>query len=560
VEDEIDYTKHTESELVDMFGRMDPRYAQVECARLSKFLVERGFIVTDGGTGPGSAVPSPAKLQSLTGSDRPSEWAVEFGRSAGPFNWFEPTHNDFGFVGSGTLQTDGIHVYLSGRVRQRNFGASSSQQDVQLSLREIADVESQGRLVRFAYEVGKEDDVAITLRLADDAAAERLVAMLPTVRTEDFRPQQIKADAEFVTRLMAQSPKTPVTIGLVATNVLAFLATVYAGAEWFQTNGAAQIAWGSNFGPYTTEGEWWRLFTSLFIHFGIAHLLLNMFALAAFGPLIERLLGSVSYLIIYLLAGIAGSLASIAWHPDINSAGASGAIFGILGALLAVQLRAGATIPMDISHPIRYSTLTFLGWALYAGLTYKGIDSAAHLGGLACGFGLGLIAARPVTGERFSSRSDLRRVSQMVPVAALLLAGGFWYVQRASASMTGERLYWKTIHWLKQGEHATDAKYNTALALSKSHGQPIQLADSLKREVLPFWREAREQLAAINLEPSSPHLATLESLEDIVDAKVSGYEHFAEGIRKNDPEEIKVAIKTLKEIEETVKAGHGASQ
>jgi rhomboid protease GluP len=109
-----------------------------------------------------------------------------------------------------------------------------------------------------------------------------------------------------------------------------------------------QIAWGSNFGPYTTEGEWWRLFTSLFIHFGIAHLLLNMFALTAFGPLVERLFGSVNFLFVYLLAGIAGSLASIAWNPGINSAGASGAIFGILGALMAVQLRAGATIPMDI--------------------------------------------------------------------------------------------------------------------------------------------------------------------------------------------------------------------
>jgi rhomboid protease GluP len=460
----------------------------------------------------------------------------------------------------GTLQVDGIHVYLSGRVfRQMSFGRPSSQQDVQLSLREIANVESQGRLVRFAYGVGAEDDAAITLRLADDAAAERLVAMLPKDRTKDYRPQ-IKADAEFVTRLMAQSPKTPVTIGLVATNVLAFLVTVYAGAKWFQSNGAVQIAWGSNFGPYTTEGEWWRLFTSLFIHFGIAHLLLNMFALAAFGPLIERLLGSVSYLFVYLLAGTAGSLASVAWHPDINSAGASGAIFGVLGALLAVQLRAGATIPMDISHPIRYSTLPFLGWALYAGLTYKGIDSAAHLGGLACGFGLGLVAARPVTGERGYSRSDVRRLFLMLPVAAAALAIGFWFAQRASASMVGEGLYWKTTRWLSNGEHAANRKYNAALAQSEADGRPLDLADHVEKDVLPFWHEANDRLAAIDLGPGSPHLATLESLEDMVDARVSGYERFAEGIRKNDPEEIKVAIKTLKDIEETAKAGHGASQ
>jgi hypothetical protein len=82
----------------------------------------------------------------------------------------------------------------------------------------------------------------------------------------------------------------------------------------------------------------------------------------------------------------------------------------------------------------------------------------------------------------------------------------------------------------------------------------------LEKEVLPFWREASDRLAAIDLKPGSPHLAKLELFEDIVDARVNGYERFAEGLRKNDAEEIKVAIKTLKDIEETAKAGHGASQ
>jgi hypothetical protein len=67
VDDEIDYTKQTEPELVDMFGRLDPRYAQAECTRLAKFLTERGYIVTDGITGPGSAAPSPEKLEELIG-------------------------------------------------------------------------------------------------------------------------------------------------------------------------------------------------------------------------------------------------------------------------------------------------------------------------------------------------------------------------------------------------------------------------------------------------------------------------------------------------------------
>jgi rhomboid protease GluP len=109
-------------------------------------------------------------------------------------------------------------------------------------------------------------------------AAEKLVAILPKRRTTDFRPQ-VKADAEFGAKLIAQSPRIPITIALVAINTFVFVATLIAGAEWLIPVGRMQIAWGSNFGPYTTDGEWWRLFTSVFIHFGIPHLVLNMTAL-----------------------------------------------------------------------------------------------------------------------------------------------------------------------------------------------------------------------------------------------------------------------------------------
>jgi rhomboid protease GluP len=184
--------------------------------------------------------------------------------------------------------------------------------------------------VRFGYNVDEVETDSMCLWLADNSTAEKFVAILPKRRTRDFRPQA-KADAEFGAKLIAQSPSFPITIVLVAINTLVFIATLIAGAEWLIPVGKMQIAWGSNFGPYTTDGEWWRLFTSVFIHFSIAHLVLNMIALVMFGPLVERLYGSVNYLLIYLLAGIAGSLASLSWRPEINSAGASGAIFGILG-------------------------------------------------------------------------------------------------------------------------------------------------------------------------------------------------------------------------------------
>ena len=97
---------------------------------------------------------------------------------------------------------------------------------------------------------------------------------------------------------------TPVTLGLIAVNAALLVATLAIKADGRILIANAQIAWGSNFGPYTTDGDWWRLLTALFVHFGFLHLLFNMAALGAFGPLVERLYGSTNYLLIYLLAGV----------------------------------------------------------------------------------------------------------------------------------------------------------------------------------------------------------------------------------------------------------------
>lgn len=500
MESEIDYKEHTESELVDMFGRLDPRYAPAECARLGKYLTDQGYIVTCGTTGPGSAVPSSAKLQTLIGSSQPIEWNVDFGNSTRSLGLLGPAQNDFGFVGSGTMQADGISLWLSGQVSTGGALSSLRQEQTQLSCQKIANVESDGRLVRFGYNVDEVEDDSICLWLADNSAAEKLVAILPKRRTKDFRPQ-VKADAEFGAKLIAQSPRVPITVALVAINTFVFIATLIAGAEWLVPVGRMQIAWGSNFGPYTTDGEWWRLFTSLFIHFGIAHLVLNMIALVMFGPLVERLYGSVNYLLIYLLAGIAGSLASLSWGPDINSAGASGAIFGILGALLAAQLRAGDTFPPDILRPIRNTALAFLGFSVYAGFKYKGIDNAAHLGGVVAGFLIGLVAARPITGASSYSRSDMRRSARLVPAAAVVLAVGFWFAQRASASVVGDGLFLRTVHWLGEREPIVNRKFNAALA--KDNQDHSAFIETLEKEVIPFWREAGDRLAAIQLPRNS---------------------------------------------------------
>jgi rhomboid protease GluP len=557
VESEIDYKEHTESELVEMFGRLDPRYAPAECARLGKYLTDQGYIVTEGTTGPGSAVPSPANLQTLIGSSQPIEWKVDFGGSTRSLGLLGPAQNDFGFVGTGTMKTDGISLWLSGRVSSGNALSSLRQEYTQLSCQKIANVESDGRLVRFGYNVDEVEDDSICLWVDDKSAAEKLIAVLPKRRTKNFRPQA-KADAEFGAKVIAQSPRVPITVALVAINTLVFIATLIAGAEWIIPVGKMQIAWGSNFGPYTTDGEWWRLFTSLFIHFGIAHLVLNMIALVMFGPLVERLYGSVNYLLIFVLAGLAGSLASLSWRPDINSAGASGAIFGVLGALLAAQLRAGDTFPPDILRPIRNTLLVFLGFSLYAGFKYKGIDNAAHLGGLVAGFLIGLAAARPITGASSYSRSDMRRSVQLVPAAVVVLAVGVWFAQRAAASIVGEGLFIRTVHWIGVREPTMIRKFNAALA--KDNQDHSAFIATLEKEVIPFWREAGDRLAAVQLPRNSPNSSNLENLQDLSDGRADAYQLLDDGLRKDDPKVIATASQDLKKVEEAAKERGRAQQ
>jgi rhomboid protease GluP len=547
---EIDLTKYDEAELVEMFSRVDPRSAPINCARLKELLVERGYVVQGGTLLPGSATPSPAKLQALIGSDHPIACKVTFGQTTGVFRWLELAHNAFGLVGSGTLTADGVHVHLSGR--RAGLLGSVFKREVEFTWKGISDVEWDGNVVHFTFRAYLATEGGITLWFCDQAAAQLFAAVLPKERTAEFHPQ-LQARVEFDQNIILQSRQTPVTVGLVAINTLVFLVTVFAGAEWIVPRGTVQVAWGSNFGPFTTDGEWWRLLTSLFIHFGVIHLAFNMWALATFGPLTERLYGSVNYLLIYLIAGVTGSLASISWRPDINSAGASGAIFGILGALLAAHLRNRKTMPSSVLRPLRNSTLVFVGYALLNGFTTKGIDVAAHLGGLTAGFLIGLVMARQITGESSYTRGDLRRFLQMAPVAVLFLAGGLWCAQRASTSLVGEGLYWHTFHWFRAGEHVANDHFNAALSLNAAGPLTQQgFAERLEHDVLPFWREASDRFALIHLVPGSPSFSALQLLQSFSDGRAEGYELLASGLQRNDRKEMTNAREKLAQVDKLI--------
>ncbi|MCW3125136.1 MAG: hypothetical protein JWO03_794 [Bacteroidetes bacterium] len=171
-------------------------------------------------------------------------------------------------------------------------------------------------------------------------------------------------------------------------NIIAFLVMVFSGIDFISPNANELLQWGGNERSLVLKGEWWRLFTNIFVHAGIMHLILNAVGLVFAAIFIEPFLGRRNYLILYILSGLCASLASIWWHVDTVSVGASGAIFGVYGAILGLALI--NAFPKESKNTLLTMIGVYVGINLVWGLT-GGIDNAAHVGGLLSGAVLGAI-------------------------------------------------------------------------------------------------------------------------------------------------------------------------
>jgi membrane associated rhomboid family serine protease len=214
-----------------------------------------------------------------------------------------------------------------------------------------------------------------------------------------------------------------------------------------QPTNAALIRWGADFGPLTTHGQWWRLLTAAFVHVGLMHIALNMWALLSGGIFTERLFGNLGFLTLYLLSAIGGNLASVAWQPFTVAAGASGAIFGIYGALIGLLLVQRKSIPSAAAVSLGKNAMLFVGYNIIYGL--KGgsnIDMAAHLGGLLTGLVAGCALAYgvdPGAGRERLRRSMVVALLGLVvffPIARKLNAGDPKQAEAYSTEINGKSL------------------------------------------------------------------------------------------------------------------------
>lgn len=217
--------------------------------------------------------------------------------------------------------------------------------------------------------------------------------------------------------------KPVITWVLLGAIVVAFIAETLAGGS---TQTDVLIRLGAKVTPYIAAGEYWRFFTSMFLHIGPAHLLFNGYALVVIGTELERMLGWERFLAIYLISGLYGGLASYAFSINVT-AGASGAIFGSIGALAAFF--ALYRRKLGSWGQSRLANIAFLiALNLFLGFTQKGIDNLAHLGGLVSGLGLGWALAPRYKVEPLASHiMDQNRLGKYWPalgLAVVILVGG----------------------------------------------------------------------------------------------------------------------------------------
>jgi rhomboid protease GluP len=193
-------------------------------------------------------------------------------------------------------------------------------------------------------------------------------------------------------RLLLRTGSFPVvTRTIVAINACVFVAMGASGVSWADPSYQDIVRWGGDFSPLTMSGEWWRLFTSTFVHIGIVHIVLNMWCLWDLGPILERLMGWKAFLVTYAVTGIAASEASLAWTPMGGGAGASGAIFGVAGAFFSFLLLKKAPISAAFAKRLRKSLSAFIFYNLFFGVVALRVNNAAHFGGLVAGLILGAV-------------------------------------------------------------------------------------------------------------------------------------------------------------------------
>jgi rhomboid protease GluP len=354
--------------------------------------------------------------------------------------------------------------------------------------------------------------------------------------------------------LNAATRRAVVTPLIVLACAAYFAAMIAAGVPILWPSATELVHWGANDGTrLILRHEYWRLIASVFVHGGIVHLVVNMWSLLVIGPLVERIYGQLAFAVLYLAAGIGGAIASAAVPPMRVSVGASGAICGALGGLLAFLVVHRRVIPPTVLLQLTKNVLGVVLFMVILGAVVTNIDQAAHLGGLATGFACGLLLVGPWPVAPIQRRSlSTRRVALTVAIAAGLAVASIGVAHRGDSIMPPDRRLDDLTDQLAPMIREFNAiRKELSRSVGLDEGEVVHSGQQPGLSALRAMR-ARAVINAARLQgvrTSNPELQAIrESLSRVLAGQVARIDALSRYVQTGDPAALDAAREALATI------------
>jgi membrane associated rhomboid family serine protease len=341
-------------------------------------------------------------------------------------------------------------------------------------------------------------------------------ALAAVREARDVIAERRRQPEPFRDALRARTRWAIVTPVLVALNLAIFVRMIFDSGAL--ADPGTLVVWGGNIGPRTTNGEWWRLVTSLFVHTGFLQLIANILGLLQLGLLLERLVGRVALAVVYVSAGVFASLASLSELPVDVTVGASGAIFGMYGLLLASAIwslfhRSALTIPLRAVRRLIPAAAVFL--------LYNGLHSRPDHAGFLVGFACGLVLARGISDRKPAARrvAVAMGATAMIAIAAAVPLRGVTDARPEMARVISV-------------EDRTASGYETARdRFTQGRITAEKLSELIDRTIVPELKETRARLKALSGVPAV-HRPMVAQAEEYLRLRDESWRLRADGLRK----------------------------
>lgn len=352
------------------------------------------------------------------------------------------------------------------------------------------------------------------------------------------RPESIDPHMEaFRWRIHAATPRIWMTYVLMGLVCVGYVWQIFVTRSLLSFDVPGLIAAGANDGSRTLNGEWWRLLSCVFLHGSLIHFAMNMYCFYSLGPLVERLLGNWSMGVLFIVSGLCGSIASVNWNPNAVSIGASGAVFGVAGALLGYLLHQRRNIPSALFSELANGATTFVVLNIVLAASIKHVDQAAHIGGLVGGFIVGLIQASDSSPTAVAWRPLRNALAALVGVIAVATVTQF-HRAPPRPMPNAVRISVKD-EFLANRQQATEIEKVARSITSDVNPDADSESNSIRmeRDVLKPWQNVRGKLEIIRGVSSELH-SDLAGLADYYAKREASWRLFVEYLKTHDEKKL----------------------